>query len=263
MPRAAHRRGARAAIPLGAIAALGGEAVLAHPLHPRRPFTGWGTGPWRGFEIVSNDTAWRGGGAGRDWGKAARSPRWSCPCDRARAVLALADDATTSGALRRGARAPRAGRPAPARAVLLCSADAHGYPSYRAAFEAFSMHLPVTLAGDAAADVARRLRGAPRRAGRLRVRRGRARRARSGSSWRAGGRRAFELHVEAPDLSARPVHAPARRRVGGARGPPPRTPARRSSASTAAPGRARRATTGSRAGWDGRPWIFTNPVGIE
>jgi hypothetical protein len=36
--------------------------------------------------------------------------------------------------------------------VLLCSADAHGYPSYRAAFEAFSMHVPVTPSGDAATD---------------------------------------------------------------------------------------------------------------
>jgi hypothetical protein len=36
--------------------------------------------------------------------------------------------------------------------VLLCSADAHGYPSYRAAFEAFSMHVPVVPGGDGAAD---------------------------------------------------------------------------------------------------------------
>jgi hypothetical protein len=36
--------------------------------------------------------------------------------------------------------------------VLLCSADAHGYPSYLAAFEAFSMHVPVRPTGDAATD---------------------------------------------------------------------------------------------------------------
>jgi hypothetical protein len=42
---------------------------------------------------------------------------------------------------------------APAK-VLLCSADAHGYPSYRAAFEAFSTYLPIALSGDGARDAA-------------------------------------------------------------------------------------------------------------
>jgi hypothetical protein len=142
--------------PLAAIRALGGEAVLAHPLHPRRPFTGWGTGPWRGFEIVSNDTAWGRVVAERAAGKVVNAAvvlAWDAP----RAVLALEDDpadelarfdAELAAAPRMAAEARRPPR------VLLCSADAHGYPSYAAAFEAFSMHVPVALTGDAAGDAA-------------------------------------------------------------------------------------------------------------
>jgi hypothetical protein len=142
----------RAQDPLGAIAALGGEAILAHPLHPRRPFTGFGRGPWRGFEIVSNDTSWYRVVGEREVGKVALAAL-SLPWDGARAVLALGDDPSDELArfderLREAGKA-EARRPA---LVLLCSADAHGYPGYRAAFEAFSMHLPVRLTGDAGAD---------------------------------------------------------------------------------------------------------------
>jgi hypothetical protein len=137
--------------PLGAIAALGGRAVLAHPLHPRRPFTGWGRGAWRGLEIFSNDTAWGEVVSERAWGRAALAAA-VLPFDGARAVLSLADGSEDERRRfdeeRRAARAAGRGPP-----VLLCSADAHGYPSYEAAFSAFSMHLPVGLEGDAAADV--------------------------------------------------------------------------------------------------------------
>ncbi len=80
------------------------------------------------------------------------------PFDAARTVIGLVpstsrEEAVLEGALRASAaRVRRAdGTPAPSH-VLLCSADAHGYPSYRAAFEAFSMHVPVVPTGDAAAD---------------------------------------------------------------------------------------------------------------
>ncbi len=138
--------------PFAAVQALGGVAVLAHPFHPRRPFTGWGRGPWRGFEVVSNDTAWYTVVHERAIGKAALAAL-ELPWDPARAVLTLqdspADELRRFDEELRGAAAPADGTPAK---VLLCSADAHGYPSYRAAFEAFSMHLPLTLSGDAAAD---------------------------------------------------------------------------------------------------------------
>lgn len=145
----------RAGDPLGAIRALGGEAVLAHPLHPRRPFTGWGAGPWRGFEVVSNDTAWGRVLADRSAGKVVAAAL-ALPWDPPRAVLDLADDPADELARfdAEVAAARAAGdRRRPPR-ILLCSADAHGLPSYRAAFEAFSMHVPVAPTGDAAVDAA-------------------------------------------------------------------------------------------------------------
>lgn len=244
--------------PLGAIASLGGQAILAHPLHPRRPFTGWGRGPWRGLEIVSNDTSWAEVVAGREWGRAALAAA-VLPFDGARAVLALEDG--SSDERRRFDEELRAARSAdkrrPAR-VLLCSADAHGYPSYQAAFEAFSMHLPITLSGDAAADaraiVAALTDGravcifdgvAPAAAVRLVP---------------ARGGKGLDLLVEAPDV--RPARFTLLR--DGA------PVAHRSAAEGAAvipfdcegarcpPGDYRVEAT-----WDGRPWIFTNPVSIE
>jgi hypothetical protein len=83
------------------------------------------------------------------------------PWDSARSVLTLSD--SPDDELRRfdeelraasnvtGVAAHGHGAGPPAK-VLLCSADAHGYPSYRAAFEAFSMHLPLSLTGDARRD---------------------------------------------------------------------------------------------------------------
>ncbi|GAO02374.1 PHP domain-containing protein [Anaeromyxobacter sp. PSR-1] len=141
---------------LAAIRALGGQAVIAHPLHPRRAFTGWGGGAWRGLEVISNDTAWYRALADRDLRRVLEALA-VLPWDPPRAVLALLDDPADElrrldGELRRARAAAGAG-PAPAH-VLLCSADAHGYPGYAAAFGAFSMHVPVTLGGDAARDAA-------------------------------------------------------------------------------------------------------------
>jgi hypothetical protein len=138
--------------PLGAIRALGGQAVLAHPLHPRRPFTGWGGGSWRGLEVVSNDTSWHRVVADRDVGRAVRAAL-DLPWDGGLAVLALSSD--PAGELARFDAEERRARAAGARPpahVLLCSADAHGLPSYRAAFEAFTMRVPVARTGDPEAD---------------------------------------------------------------------------------------------------------------
>jgi hypothetical protein len=113
--------------PLGTIRALGGEAFVAHPFHPRRPFTGWDRGPWRGFEVVSNDTAWHAVVHERALGKAALAAL-ALPWDGARAILTLGDSPGDElrrfdEELRASAGAP--GAHAPAR-VLLCSADALG-----------------------------------------------------------------------------------------------------------------------------------------
>jgi hypothetical protein len=141
--------------PLEAIRALGGEAVLAHPLHPRRPFRGWGDDRWRGMEVVSNDTSWGRVVADRAVSRVVVAAL-ELPWDGPRAVLTLGDDPADElvrfDAEVRAARA--AGEDHRAARALLCSQDAHGYPSYRAAFEAFSMHVPVPATGDAEADAA-------------------------------------------------------------------------------------------------------------
>ncbi|HEX9052061.1 MAG TPA: PHP domain-containing protein [Anaeromyxobacter sp.] len=256
--------------PLGAIARLGGEAVLAHPFHPRRPFSGWGTGPWRGFELVSNDTAWHEVLAERAIGKAALAAA-ELPWDGARAVLALSNDlsrerarfdaevAAARGALP-GVRP--AGRADPARPprVLLCSADAHGYPSYAAAFEAFSMHVPVAATGDGAED-ARRVAAALLDGRAACVFDGVAPAA-SVRLARAADPGALELALRAPDLSrARFTLLRDGVPVGDAASPVPggeavvRLPC---GAGACAPGDYRVEAT-----WDGHPWIFTNPLPID
>ncbi len=143
--------------PLQAIAALGGQAVLAHPFHPRRPFRAWGEAPWRGLEVVSNDAAFGEVLSGRATGRLLAALA-TLPFDAAQAVIALLPPAdrelaALDAALVASPPGPARpdGRRAPGR-VLLCAADAHGYPSYRAAFGAFSMHVPVTPSGDGAAD---------------------------------------------------------------------------------------------------------------
>jgi len=149
--------GERGAEPLDAIAALGGQAVLAHPFQARRPWSGWERGPWRGIEVVSNDTSWGEITVGRGWGRILPGLA-ALPFDATRAVIGLVPSTSKeeavleAGLLSDAARTRRQdGSPAPPR-VLLCSADAHGYPTYRAAFEAFSMHVPVRPSGDGAAD---------------------------------------------------------------------------------------------------------------
>jgi hypothetical protein len=251
----------RSGDPLGVIAALGGEAVLAHPLHPRRPFTGWEAGPWRGFEIVSNDTAWHAIVHARDVGKAARAAAL-LPWDRARAVLALADDpgdeeARFDAELRAAsAREPR--RPA---RVLLCSADAHGYPGYRAAFEAFSMRLPIALSGDPASD-ARSVRTALLDGRAFCVLDGVAPASAVALSRAADDPRAFELSVEAPDLALARFTL-LRDGVAVAQAGPAARAGRAVVRLACGPGGCGAGDYRVEGTWDGRPWIFTNPVRIE
>ncbi len=248
--------------PLGAIRRLGGAAILAHPLHPRRPFTGWGTGPWRGLEVVSNDTAWS---AAVDGGAVATVARAALdwPWDGAQAVIALSRG-RPSGELALFDAEERLARAGRDRKVLLCSADAHGYPSYRAAFEAFSMHVPVTPSGDGAADaraVSQALLDgraacvfdgvAPASGVRLTPGAGR-------SLWLVlevpAGASAGEVSVRlvrdgATVGETRPALAPGLNslRVDGLCGP-----------AGCAPGDYR-----AEARRDGRPWIFTNPAALE
>jgi hypothetical protein len=245
---------------LAVVRSLGGQAVIAHPLHPHRPFTGWGRGPWRGLEIVSNDTAWGETLSTNSWLRVVKAAL-TFPFDRARAVLALLGDPRPE--LRRfdleDAQARRADPTAPPRA-LFCSADAHGYPSYRAAFEAFSMRVPLTLTGEGGTD-ARSVAAALLDGRATCVIDGLAA-ADSVELVPAADRRGLELHLQAPDLS----HAEFTLYRDGepvAR----RTPAASAGAAVipfacererCAPGDWRVEAT-----WAGRPWIFTNPIRIE
>lgn len=240
--------------PLGRTAQEGGLAVIAHPLHPRRPFTGWGTGPWRGLEVVSDDSFWYQAIQDRAVGRVLLAAL-ALPFDSAQTVLWISRSPAEELARfdAEGAAARVAGEPA---RVLLCSADAHGYPSYRAAFEAFSMHVPVRLGGDAALDsravLAALLDGrafcvydgvAPAGAVRL------------GAA--AGG--TLELSMEAPPGAGQAFRLLRDGREVEARFRSADGPARISFCATGCgPGTYRVEGT-----LDGRPWIFTNPVTFE
>jgi hypothetical protein len=247
--------------PLKAIRALGGEAVLAHPLHPHRPFTGWGRGPWRGLEIVSNDTTWGETVAGNAWARVGLAAL-TFPFDRGRALLALQQEPRDE--LRRfdlEAAAARSGSPQSPGPALLCSADAHGYPSYRAAFEAFSMRVPVTPSGDGTVD-ARSVAAAllDRRAvcvldGEASASGVRLERARDG--------RSLALRLDASDLSRASFTLfhdgePIARRIPAARSGEAVIPFGCGEGARCPPGDYRVEAT-----WAGKPWIFTNPIRIE
>jgi hypothetical protein len=131
---------------LGAVARLDGAAVLAHPFHPGRPFTRWTRDDWAGMEVVSVDSFWGLVRRDQSWWRAVQA-LLLLPGDPGRAMLAFYQEPARELARYDAAAARR-------RVALLCATDAHGWPSYRAAFEAFSMHVPVRATGDGAADAA-------------------------------------------------------------------------------------------------------------
>jgi hypothetical protein len=241
--------------PLAAIRALGGEAVLAHPLHPRRPFRGWGGGAWRGMEVVSNDTSWGRVVADRDVSRVVVAAL-ELPWDGPRAVLTLGDDPADElarfDAELRSARA--AGEARSAARALFCSHDAHGYPSYRAAFEAFSMHVPLAPTDDDEADAA---------AISAALLDGRAACVFDGVARAAGVR--LEGGRDGLALALRSAA------LGNARWTVVRDGAPVSVEETASPDGVRLSCAGGCLpgdyrveGWlEGQPWIFTNPVRIE
>ncbi|HSM93567.1 MAG TPA: PHP domain-containing protein [Anaeromyxobacteraceae bacterium] len=239
--------------PLRRTAAEGGSAVLAHPFHPRRPFTGWGQGPWRGFEVVSDDSFWYQTLRDRAVGRIALAAL-ALPFDAPQAVLWIshfpAEELARFDAEAAASRAD--GRPPP---VLFCSADAHGYPSYGAAFEAFSMHVPVTLTGDAARDT-RAVLGALFDGSAACVYDGVAPGAAVRLARAPGG--GLDLSLQAPagcDVRLRLLRDGQEVEVRTARQGPGGV---RFCEAGCAPGTYRAEGT-----VDGRPWLFTNPVAIE
>ncbi|HSN13139.1 MAG TPA: PHP domain-containing protein, partial [Anaeromyxobacteraceae bacterium] len=202
------------------------------------------------FEVVSNDTAWYRTLHDRAAWRIVLAAL-ALPFDRAQSVLWLAAPPTRE--LARFDEEVAARAPAPA---LLCSADAHGYPSYAAAFEAFSMHVPVALTGDAAADtdavLAALLGGraacvfdgvAPSGAVRLAL-------------GEAGG---LDLAVEGPAPSGARVRLLRDGREVAAQALARGVPNRLHFCEGGCPPGAYRVEGTV----DGRPWIFTNPVPLK
>jgi hypothetical protein len=210
---------------------------------------------------VSNDTSWGRVVGDREVGKVVVAAL-ALPWDGARAVLALGDDpADELDRFDQGLREAREGdgrRPA---RVLLCSADAHGYPSYRAAFEAFSMHVPLALTGDAGRD-ARAVERALTDGSAACVFDGLAPGSVTLEADAARGR--LTLSVRGPDLEgAEAVVVRDGRRAGAI--PLPAGGAA-GEASVVLPCGEERCPPGDyrvEVLRDGHPWIFTNPVAIE
>ncbi|HEU4383315.1 MAG TPA: PHP domain-containing protein [Anaeromyxobacteraceae bacterium] len=232
---------------IGTIRALGGQAVLAHPFHPRRPFTRWKNEGWTGFEVLSNDSFWGLTLRRHQYWRIAEA-LLALPWDPARSMLAFYHRPAEE--LRRYDEVA-AQRPVP----LLCASDAHGYPSYLAAFAAFSMHLPLTLTGEAPAD------------------------ARAVVAGLLDGRGFCVLDGLAPASGVRLQLAPAGDRIEVQLSTPDPSRARwllfrdgalagemavgRGGAGFSCGGLCARGAWRAEGRWDGHDWVFTNPIRIE
>jgi len=117
---------------LQAIAARGGDAILAHPINRRRPWADPSPDGFVAFEALSLDSAFR---------TAQKEGWWRL----ALALAALVGDAPKTGAIlmERPAEAlARYDEIAARRDVaLVCGVDAHGLPPYPASFGALRLHL--------------------------------------------------------------------------------------------------------------------------
>ncbi|MGZ6131514.1 MAG: PHP domain-containing protein [Myxococcaceae bacterium] len=136
--------------PVRAVQALGGIAVLAHPLHPQRAWTDLVQARGvSGVEVWSGDSAW---GALRQRPLTRLLPALGTALvstDRA-LVYALAEARPVEDwLLALDGTEPK---------IAFCSTDAHGYPSYEAAFRWMSLHLTgVTSLPEAPAEGAQTL----------------------------------------------------------------------------------------------------------
>ncbi len=119
--------------PVRAVLELGGIAVLAHPLHPQRAWTDLAQArAASGVEVWSGDSAW---GALRQQPLTRLLPALGTALvstDRA-LVYALAEARPVEDWL--------LALDGPAPKLAFCGPDAHGYPSYGAAFRWMSVHL--------------------------------------------------------------------------------------------------------------------------
>jgi hypothetical protein len=136
--------------PVRAVQELGGLSVLAHPLHPRRAWTDLAQARAAGgVEVWSGDSAW---GALREQPFGRLLPAIGtalASVDRA-LVYALAEAQPVEDWM--------LALDGPTPKVAFCSVDAHGYPSYGAAFRWMSLHLTgVTALPEAPAEASQAL----------------------------------------------------------------------------------------------------------
>ena len=134
--------------PVRAVLELGGLAVVSHPLHPQRAWTDLAQArAASGVEVWSGDSAW---GTLRQHPLTRLLPALATALvssDRA-LVYALAETRPVEDWL--------LALDGPEPKLAFCSTDAHGYPSYGAAFRWMSMHLTgITSLPEAPAEGAR------------------------------------------------------------------------------------------------------------
>lgn len=137
----------RGADVLDNIAAFGGEAILAHPVNLRRPWSDPSPDGFAGFEALSLDSAFR-------------TAKAEAPHRLLVALAALVGDRRKVGAIlmeRPDEALARYDEIAANRPLaLMCGVDAHGLPPYVSSFGSLRQHLlldPATFGNDPEADV--------------------------------------------------------------------------------------------------------------
>lgn len=128
------------------IAALGGEAILAHPVNLRRPWSDPSLDGFAGFEALSLDSAFR-------------TAKAEAPHRLLVALAALLGDRRKVGAIlveRPDDALARYDEIAARRPLaMMCGVDAHGLPPYVSSFGSMKLHLlldPATFGKDPASD---------------------------------------------------------------------------------------------------------------
>lgn len=134
---------------LESIASLGGEAILAHPVNLRRPWSDPSPDGFAGFEALSLDSAFR-------------TAKATAPTRLVLALAALAGDRRKVGAILMERpdeamdRYDEISRRRPL--AMMCGVDAHGMPPYLSSFGSLRLHLlmdPATFGMDPVADSGR------------------------------------------------------------------------------------------------------------
>lgn len=125
--------------PIGAIQALHGYAVLAHPVQDRNPWNDWKrAGAATGFELYSGDTMLRQALASPFDRLLPASGGYLTNSTHALTILQQEHPEAIRKLLELSASAPM---------VALCAHDAHGFPPYQEMFEQMALTIPLSGPG--------------------------------------------------------------------------------------------------------------------